>query len=58
MAEQLEQLAQTGHVTAQLIADSRNIRVIRTKSSGFVSAIKNQGLVVALAMTGALFLSR
>lgn len=58
MAAQLLQLAQTGHVTAQLIADTQNITIIRKKSLGFVSATKSQGLVLALAMTGALFLSR
>lgn len=58
MAAQLHQLAQTGHVTAQLIADSQNITVIRKKSLGFVSTTKNQGLALALAVTGALFLTR
>ena len=34
MAAQLYQLASTGRVTAQLLADSRNITLIRTNMSG------------------------
>lgn len=55
MAAQLHQLSQTGQVTAQLIADSRNYTVTK-QNGGFIAATRPQGLVLALAVTGAFFL--
>lgn len=55
MAAQLHQLAQTGQVTAQLIAESRNYTVTK-QNGGFNAATRPQGLALALAVTGAFFL--
>lgn len=55
MAAQLHQLAQTGEVTAQLVAESMNITVTR-QNDGFVSATIHQGIVLALGLTAAFFL--
>lgn len=55
MAAQLHQLAQTGQVTAQLVSESRNITVIK-QNDGFLTATRNQGLVLALVATAAFFL--
>lgn len=55
MAAQLHQLAQTGQVSTQMIAEAKNKTVVK-KNGGLVSATSSQGVVLALAVTAAFFL--
>lgn len=54
MAAELHQLAQTGQVTAQMVSELRNSTVTKN-DGGVVSATRSQGLVLALAVTAAMF---